>query len=336
MTGTTPRLREKGHKSQGHSRDSDVWGSKLIFCDVKTKTYTFLFQVIIQRVWAHGEGSSSGNGINKDATPLDQTLWGGGRDPWATWRRSITSRRLQQLQCWPWPGAPSARMARKTGLHGVPPSGLHGEATSVLRPSLDRLCPPPSPSSELWSCHLNNTCKPILRAPPGQLAHRQTWPSCSAEVQSHVCWRLRFCTQLLQLATSTFFFCTFPHPKPPSSTLWIHRSTFEIIHMSPQPPLPLAYSSTRLRWTSLTQRTIFWPPKSGLVRSHTLYMPHDISHTQGIFKTQPWGLTWLQCSETEALCVYVFLQISCKLEKELCLIYLCTPHVWSGEVSWVI
>ena len=219
MTITTPRLLEKGHKSQGHSRDSDVWGSKLIFRDVKTKTYTFLFQVIIQRVWAHGEGSSSGmwegNGINKDVTPLDQTLWGGGRDPWATWRRSTTLRRLQQLQCWPWPGAPSARMVRKTGLHGVPLSGLHGEATSVLRPTLDQLCPPPSPSSELRSCHLNNTCKPILRAPPGQLAHRQTWPSHSAEVQSHMYWRLRFCTQLLQLATSTFFFYTFPHPKPP-------------------------------------------------------------------------------------------------------------------------
>lgn len=130
-----------------------------------------------------------------------------------------------------------------------PLSGLHGEATSVLRPTLDQLCPPPSPSSELRSCHLNNTCKPILRAPPGQLAHRQTWPSHSAEVQSHMYWRLRFCTQLLQLATSTFFFYTFPHPKPPilhpmdtqkhfwnhthvssTSRLLIHKAQVDITH----------------------------------------------------------------------------------------------------------
>lgn len=168
---------------------------------------------------------------------------------------------------------------------GSPPSGLRGKATSVLMATLDWLCPPPSPSSEMWSCHPNNARKPILQAPPGQLAYRQTWPSHSAEVQSHVYWCLRFYTQLLQSATWAFFFYSSHILNPPSSTLWIHRSTFESIHMSPQPPLPLVYSSARLRWTSLTQRTIFWPPKSGLVRSHTLYMPHDISHTQGIFKT---------------------------------------------------
>lgn len=39
--------------------------------------------------------------------------------------------------------APSASMARKTGLHGVP-SGLRGKATSVTMATLDWLCPPPS------------------------------------------------------------------------------------------------------------------------------------------------------------------------------------------------
>ena len=172
---------------------------------------------------------------------------------------------------------------------GSPPSGLSGEATSVLMPTLDQLCPPPSLSSEMWSCPLNNTHKPILQASPGQLAHRQTWASHSAEVQSHVYWRLRFCTQLLQSATWTFFFYSSHILNPPSSTLWIHRSTFERIHTSPQPPLTLTYSFARLRRTSLTQRTIFWLPKSGLVTSHTLYMPNDVPPTQCIFKTHNTG-----------------------------------------------